>query len=278
MATAPAPYKHQVTIDGIADFLEFVNSKQTRWRQEFEYLAGPWFRGVANSGYNLVPSYHRFAARYPNTTEDDLRDEFVRRAHPMVERIPTDHWEWYFLMQHYDLPTRLLDWSFSSLVGLFFAVYDYRMLKADWTRSIDVVPDTDAAVWMMDSETLNRNTLGSTFSTVEPIPRFDSLFVASYLTSRPFNTAQWPPDPVAILPAYTNRRLVAQKGTFVLFGASSRHLGDMPIWETSTGPRLIQLIIPKEKVPAIRSALLNAGITAALLFPELSIVEHRYPS
>ncbi len=102
--------------------------------------------------------------------------------------------------------------------------------------------------------------------------RFDSLFVASYLTSRPFNTAQWPPDPVAILPAYTNRRLVAQKGTFVLFGASSRHLGDMPIWETSTGPRLVQLIIPKEKVPAIRSALLNAGITAALLFPELSML------
>ncbi len=88
----------------------------------------------------------------------------------MVERIPTDHWDLYFLMQHYDLPTRLLDWSFSSLVGLFFAVYDYRMLKADWTRSIDDVPDTDAAVWMMDSETLNRNTLGSTFSTVEPIP------------------------------------------------------------------------------------------------------------
>ena len=42
--------------------------------------------------------------------EDEVRSEFKRRALPLVaERPPRDDWEWYYLMQHYGAPTRLLD-------------------------------------------------------------------------------------------------------------------------------------------------------------------------
>jgi hypothetical protein len=49
-------------------------------------------------------------------------------------------WDEYFLMQHYGLPTRFLDWSESALVALYFAV------GAEPRRH----EPSDAAVWMLD--------------------------------------------------------------------------------------------------------------------------------
>jgi hypothetical protein len=263
-------------LSSISEYLEHANRLRDEWEagKEQEYLSSPWFRGVPNRAYDLVPSYHRFAQVYPRTTEDDLRDEFVRRAYPLLDRSrPADHWEWYFLMQHYSLPTRLLDWSVSSLVGLFFAVYDGAMLKGDWTKQMDQPPEYNAAVWMMDAEVLNKDTLQSSFTRDEPIPRYDHpSLVARYLNPRPFDPPDWPEKPLAILPAYTNQRLVAQKGTFVLFGKSARPLQRRLDWRVDGEAHLVKFIIPRKKVPEFRGGLINAGITAATLFPELGML------
>jgi FRG domain len=213
----------------------------------------------------------------------------MRRSYPLFQReTPSGKWEWYFLMQHYDLPTRLLDWSESSLVGLFFAVYDYRQLKAGGDyRSREKSSgkkkiekrQTMAAVWMMDPVTLNRQSLGTSFAEGWPLLRHDDELIQKYLSYRPGTDKhedgspyEWPANPVAIMPPSTNPRLTAQKGMFVLFGLEDVALESRFNWNSSGDPRLIKYEIPAHAIPEMRVNLRRAGITPALLFPELSML------
>ena len=110
----------------------------------------PWFRGEDNadwiSGLALQPRlyWNDFDPKMILEHEQDMRVEFRRRGAQLItERQPIDKWEWYFLMQHYSAPTRLLDWSDAALVGLHFAV-SHRGGKDDKHGN------ADAAVYMLD--------------------------------------------------------------------------------------------------------------------------------
>lgn len=82
------------------------------------------FRGVADARFDLIPSVGRWTgpANHRAGYEKDLLEEFKRKGVGYTERMPSNDWDWLFLAQHYGLPTRLLDWSTSPLVALFFAL------------------------------------------------------------------------------------------------------------------------------------------------------------
>lgn len=74
------------------------------------------FRGQANSAWGLVPKLWR--NEYNKNSEDDLITKYKRRymvAEDDIFQNLTD-------MQHYGMPTRLLDWTNNFLVALYFAV------------------------------------------------------------------------------------------------------------------------------------------------------------
>ena len=275
-----------IEVQSIGDFLEKTLKTQNEWNSKSERSRLAWFRGVKDTTFTLTPSYYRFRQKNKNRHEDDLRDEFLRRSLPLFqEKPPRDHWEWYFAMQHYDIPTRLLDWSESSFVGLFFAVYDYLALKQGRLDHDSESPpnEKNAAVWMMDAVRFNEVMLNKQrrplFNPDWPILRYDDDNIADYLSVRPGwgmspqdGPRVWPSEPIAIMPPCSNPRLTAQRGMFVLFGQDETPLEKSMNWSENDEARLIKFEIPAECIKPFQDSLRSAGITPSLLFPELQMM------
>jgi hypothetical protein len=99
-----------------------------------------WWRGQRHVEWALTPSLYRLGLA---AKEMNLNARFRLMAKSRREEVPSgrDPMGWLFLMQHYRLPTRLLDWSQSPLVALYFAVA--------------LPDDEDAMLWAMSPTILN---------------------------------------------------------------------------------------------------------------------------
>jgi FRG domain len=83
------------------------------------------FRGVNNAELPLEPSIERDGVGVGwSALEVKVSEEFKSRAHMHMSSnlIPADELTWLALMQHYGVPTRLLDFTLSPFVGLYFAL------------------------------------------------------------------------------------------------------------------------------------------------------------
>ena len=211
-----------------------------------------WFRGHADASWKLTPKLYR--AEFVGSDENEIRHEFKSRALQLIQgRIPEDKWEWYFLMQHYGVPTRLLDWTENALIAVYFAVSEHR-------------GETDAGVWALDPEWLNRKlrrgvsgAMVHDWSEAQSyLPELEEAFGGRRIRAA---------LPAAIEPPHVDRRLAAQSSRFVIYGTTRDLMRTKGASERDRRIGMIQ--IPKNMVTSIQEDLVHLGITPASVFPDL---------
>lgn len=205
----------------------------------------PWWRGQMQAAWSLQPSLYRLGF---GGKEINLNARFRLMAKARRRDVPesSDALGWLFLMQHYRLPTRLLDWSQSPLVALYFALE-----KPD---------DADAALWALCPTRLN-SIEANTASIC--MPRSD---VIGHLGVQAFRSKGEQPDSriLAVLTEEADLRHLVQQSCFTLHGRAE------PLEQREVSSTyLVKVLIPSAAKEGLRQALALLGINRASLFPDL---------
>ena len=230
-------------------FAESWNEKLGRFRSRYA------FRGLSDSNYKLESRLARHGGDFRKLEKHLLRN-FKKYAHRSV--VEKDSiWHWLSVAQHYGLPTRLLDWTYSPFVAMHFA-----------TADIDAY-DIDGVIWAVNylkaheilPEKLNKKLQeeGANVFTVEMLfESIKSLNELEELSSDPFTIFFEPPS--------IDDRIVNQ---FAFFSVSSHSNVVLNTWLEDKTDIWRKIIISAELKWEIRDKLDQANITERVLFPGL---------
>lgn len=216
-----------------------------------EYTGAVWYRGQARSEWPLSPGYIRLTNP---PSESTLLMRFRQSAAMLIEKTPRESFEWLFLMQHFGVPTRLLDWSESPLVGLYFAVED-----------IANEGNHDGALWLLHPSELNKNARINNRDEEGYIPSFEDVELEGYSVESLAQNRRTQLLPVATIATRNNARIQAQLGVFTI-----HHHERTPIEAVGDSSHIIKYVIPHDAKVLISNQLRLLGVSRFQLFPELA--------
>ena len=222
-------------------------------------LQGSWcFRGQRESSWNLDTSLDRavLVARRDGSyhlnrqaEEQEMLFHFRQQAHLHVRHVPAadDLASWLAMMQHYGVPTRLLDWTTSPYVALYFSL-------------VDEPSETHAALWALDLAWLNSR------ETHDALAGLEQMNQLLHATDR-FVI-------VRIEPSMTSDRMAAQQGLLLAKGIPEATFSQMLISmmshpEVVNRPVVRRLEVDKSLRTEVLQRLRDMNIHSASLFPGL---------
>ncbi|TOP85462.1 hypothetical protein CGH08_15785 [Vibrio parahaemolyticus] len=235
----------------IPDYLSLVLSISAEWGSRHGDI---WYRGIAREDMELLPGvkWRNISA----SNEESLISGFLINGKSLFKEDVNCQWQLYSMMQHYGLPTRLLDWSKSPLIAAYFA--------------LEAENDVDRVVWVMDPFTLNEINMDRREVFVPYKDLKEETNVDPYLPKvlRQDSATNTQPFPIAIEPPYTNRRILAQQGCFTVHGTKSEPVNVQ--FERNNSDRIRKIKFCKSAVATLRSELTLLGVTIDSIYQDLN--------
>lgn len=235
--------KHSKEVNNIQELFEAIKSIQSAYPYTL------WYRGHANSSWQLKPSVQRNNLK---NYERNIANSFYHRASQiMANKFPKKSYDqWVSLMQHYGVPSRLLDWTYSPLVALYFSLSDMEKYKSN-----------SGCIWILYPNLLNK--LAGFDSHIYPIdsttalnmlkPIFTGHYVANELTEKKI---------LACFSVSADLRIYSQKSAFTIHGTNTAPL------ERMFNTYLYKLIIPSSRKEYFKDVLNTFGIIESAIFPD----------
>lgn len=228
--------------------IKSISELVERLKADCNFYNGPiWFRGQTKKQHKLVPSLYR---KTTDVSEMTLIKKFKQNASLLLPTNYSDDFEWLFIMQHHGVPTRLLDWTESSLVATYFACDDNF--------------DDDGALWILLPNDLNKH------SSIEPEETYDIPGIQELDNYKPKNYHADRTNvmgPAATIAARNTPRMQAQQGTFTIF-----HKKKTAIEDLGDKKHVWRYVIPSASKRTILKELKLCGIDKFQLFPELTSI------
>ena len=257
-------------IKSLAEYIELINAIYKEWNPK-KIL---FFRGHASDKWDLLPSVFRRNNKTNSLyNEKDLVLDYkqIAPAHTFDYALIPDIDKILVEMQHSELPTRLLDWTFAPLSALFFACQPKDETKED-----------DAVVYVLNPwDVYPQISLGSNSS--KNIP---STYMDINITSRCLLSLNWKYDeiknyvnknwmydiqpseynnPIPFVAKFRNDRIIAQRGAFVLWGNNLEKLDMIDLFNTN----MIKIVIKSDNKNEIFDMLNLLYINEYTQYPDL---------
>jgi FRG domain len=237
----------QCRIENVSTFLHSI--EEVKKAEEAKNNKADFIYRGQREDKSLRPRLARLVPRgQRNDIERLMFEEFKRTSVALTDFQPQTDWDFLAVAQHHGLPTRLLDWTYSALAALWFAV-DKEPVNVRGKEQ-------DGVVWMLKTKV--------------------SDFIQETDRSSPFER-----EPTGIYrPRVITRRISAQGGIFTAHRMMKKE-GFVALEKNKRfRDRLTKFTVEASAFPHIRKHLDGCGVNRSTLFPDLvglcSHLEWRY--